>query len=477
MRGFIFFLLLASFANANLLVQTKEESSNAQWTQPRIVLVNSSSESVQNVWLEYVVQVESGRTPILQVFQNAPGVSIELISKSTGLWSVKISYSNPIAPGESHNYGTGVFFGLHLDNWGNWNTSDDPSYKDPIGLMQVNDRIVVQGVVSPISSSSQAIVSSSSVSGSCATQMFYDGETHLHMDFLPYDWPEPYELKTNHGILGQLLQPPYLRVSGQKSISDDWVSLYRLPTQLDLRGAIFSFQIYSTGLSQWRFRFQDSEGRASTYQTESLPVSTARTIQLPVNSEDIAGFDASKVVGVFFEATHVPAYTYAHTYLDQIQVECGPMAQSSSSAVVSSSSLNSSSSILFSSSSAVGRLLVQVVGSGLVKPGTDFAFDVGRSIQLWFEPTYASKLIELVLDSKSISISNPLNLIGDGKDHLLDVVYEADPGLMRDLEVHIGEHGRANLEGSFLVRQGSDHTLYFYPDVGYQLKSITGDLY
>lgn len=151
--------------------------------------------------------------------------------------------------------------------------------------------------------------------------VFYDGNA-ASATFSPNDWPEGIEVGANWGNLGADLNPPYLRMSGQKQNADDWVSALVLPNTSDFSAGSFDFTLRSGSSIPWQIQLEDVLGRKSAGVAVVPVIDQAQKVVLPValfltNSS----FDISHVAKVYFNVPAHPAWNYAHNFLDNIRLE------------------------------------------------------------------------------------------------------------------------------------------------------------
>lgn len=515
LRAIFLFTLFAVQAFATRAVTASSQITDEwNWTQVKITLQNTGTEVLTGLTVEYLFTVDEGKAPAFQLHVN-DGVQLSMVQVSGNNWKILAQYSAiALEPGQILNNGNSLYFGIHNTDWTQWNFSDDQSFLNSGTAFLPNDKIWVtdsQGnllwgnsgnssvqLLSSANTSSSAVfssaalssmggISSSANSGECATvEYFYQGGMGSldSRTFSPFDWAESaLEDPTNwaqvQGMAG--LNMPVMRTSGSKPFVDTWVSAYRLPGERDFENAFFAMSLVSLNASQnsvghrrWEFSLMDNQGLVSGTVGYDLPETGTQLVRIHASQFSIpSGFNMNRIVAVNFILPNVPAQQYAHNFFDNIRLECGDGPGYSSNAT-------SSSSVVVASSSATtpaGVLTVSVNGLGSVTPGGQISALAGSQISLLVTPWAGQELQSVYFDNQQSQVSSDgyWRWTTDGGNHTLHVNFGSDPGNMRALRVYHGSHGKTSISGVYLVPNGSQYTVHFYPDRGYKVGPVVLD--
>lgn len=161
--------------------------------------------------------------------------------------------------------------------------------------------------------------------------LYSDGSDGGQMIQTGMTFPEMPEWKTNWGYLDGM-EPPYIRLSGMKSLQGDWkglLSFPALPLRVDdgaLRLKVRATQNVSFGV--W---LANSSGTSKTYYVD-LGANETQSLEIPLSSFGVSsGMDVANIgIGLF----HVPQYQYTTLFIDDVGFSCVAVASSSSGTVV-----------------------------------------------------------------------------------------------------------------------------------------------
>ncbi len=111
-----------------------------KWTRPIIEIRNNSAEAIQAGWyFDYYFTLSQNQYPNLQSFW-VPDAQMSLVAIDKENYHVRIVVNKDLNPGQSYQ----SQFGMHLDSWQHWYTSNDWSNNGNLGPDWVlNDKIPV----------------------------------------------------------------------------------------------------------------------------------------------------------------------------------------------------------------------------------------------------------------------------------------------------------------------------------------------
>lgn len=132
----------AAIKTPNVRVVAKEENSSSTNASTVVMKVeNVGSIPVQGFEVRYYVR--DTETPVFDSYSNM-FAEASLVHSAGDLYYVSYRYKNVILnPGESSDYGDGVKFAVHHENWQNWDASDDPSHDGLTQEFAATESIVI----------------------------------------------------------------------------------------------------------------------------------------------------------------------------------------------------------------------------------------------------------------------------------------------------------------------------------------------
>lgn len=145
-------------------------------------------------------------------------------------------------------------------------------------------------------------------------------------------FPESPEWTANWGNLGGM-EPPYIRLSGQKNSGGDWkgeLSFSKLPVYV--KGGNLKVKLRSTQKGRAAIWLAGNFGKSSQYYTE-MDANKTYDVTVPLSALNLNGIQPISQVGVGL--MNVPVYQYTTLFVDDIALTCG--ASSSEDAPTNSS--------------------------------------------------------------------------------------------------------------------------------------------
>ncbi|MBQ7080529.1 MAG: hypothetical protein IJM92_12935 [Fibrobacter sp.] len=132
-------------------------------------------------------------------------------------------------------------------------------------------------------------------------------------------FPELPEWKANWGNLGNMV-PPYIRLSGIKSVQGDWkglLSFSQLPLHVD--GGVLRIKARPTQNVKFGIWLKGTTSESGAYYAE-LTANKTHSLEIPLATLGVTGaFDVVNVgVGLF----QVPQYQYTTLFIDDIEFSC-----------------------------------------------------------------------------------------------------------------------------------------------------------
>ncbi|HEX2958167.1 MAG TPA: PA14 domain-containing protein [Chitinispirillaceae bacterium] len=130
------------FAATSVKVLSKDEAmGETNISKPRIYIENTGTTTLTYFDFYYKLTTENYLTPFLEVYY-APGIEVSLLP-SGGDYFVKYHVTGAnLAPGKKFPDADGCIVGLHYNNWGPWDKTNDYSYK-PTPTFVENNHISV----------------------------------------------------------------------------------------------------------------------------------------------------------------------------------------------------------------------------------------------------------------------------------------------------------------------------------------------
>lgn len=190
-----------------------------------------------------------------------------------------------------------------------------------------------------------AIVANAQV---CKEALLYDGSsTPGSMENSSF--PEMPEWSANWGYMDGL-NPPYIRLSGQKSVASDWTgALVFRSLPKTVKGGTLRMKVRSTqnvNFGTWL------SGKAGTGNVvfSSIPANTTKAIEIPI--EKLMGNQETIVEKIWVGLFGVPQYQYETFFIDEVSLSC-TMDGSSSGVSANASSVASENTGEVSDSSIV----------------------------------------------------------------------------------------------------------------------------
>ena len=137
-------------------------------------------------------------------------------------------------------------------------------------------------------------------------------------------FPEAPEWSANWGVISrgetEALDPPYIRLSGQKDRAGDWtatLSLSKLPVAV--QGGNVALKVHSTQKAKLGFWLESDAGRSVT---KYFNLEANRTYALQVPVADLVGHAKATIKKVGLGLFGVPAYQYTTLFVDDISLSC-----------------------------------------------------------------------------------------------------------------------------------------------------------
>jgi RHS repeat-associated protein len=130
------------FAATSVKVFSKDEAmSETNISKPRIYIENTGTTTLDHFDFYYKFTTENNETPFLETYYT-PGAEVSLLP-SGGDYFVKYRVTGAsLAPGQSFPNTDGCIVGLHYNNWGAWDKTNDYSYKSTSTFLE-NNRVSV----------------------------------------------------------------------------------------------------------------------------------------------------------------------------------------------------------------------------------------------------------------------------------------------------------------------------------------------
>jgi len=157
------------------------------------------------------------------------------------------------------------------------------------------------------------------VAEECQTAVLYDGETKTQAGLNSGStWPEPPEILTNWGEKDGLL-PPYIRFSGQKNETNDWVGVLRFDTQPVVSGGDLSFKAHATKSVQLSVGAVFESG---VIPLDMFSLQADNTVSIDLNLQEVELGLPSELLGIELKLNQVPAGEYVTVFFDDFSLTC-----------------------------------------------------------------------------------------------------------------------------------------------------------
>ncbi len=126
----------------DLVAQSKETSSEANFTKPRILIENTGLQTVSNFQVYYYFTAAEGKTPVLEDWYTPYSTpSIEFVKDD--IYRVRLDFFGySLEPGQIFPTADGLAIGLHYNDWSVWNKNDDPSYNPSTSFVDNSNMVV-----------------------------------------------------------------------------------------------------------------------------------------------------------------------------------------------------------------------------------------------------------------------------------------------------------------------------------------------
>ncbi|NLD99463.1 MAG: RHS repeat-associated core domain-containing protein [Fibrobacter sp.] len=120
-------IMIPVSAAVSVKIFSKQEAlTEVNISRPRIYIQNTGSESISNITYYYYLSVEDNKVPVPDLYYvNGHTVTIENMGNS--LYRVSYTITGSIAPGQSFPDASGNTVGIHYNDWGNWDKTNDYS--------------------------------------------------------------------------------------------------------------------------------------------------------------------------------------------------------------------------------------------------------------------------------------------------------------------------------------------------------------
>lgn len=154
----------------------------------------------------------------------------------------------------------------------------------------------------------------------CNETMLYDGSSmNGKMDEASRSFPEAPEWQTNWGNQDGMI-PPYIRLSGQKSVKSDWkgsLDFNGLP--LNVSGGNLKVKVRTTQNAKLGFWLVTDAGNSKTvYRT--ISANATNSLEIPLSELQGSGTVSVKKIGVGI--FNIPAYQYTTLFIDDVSFTC-----------------------------------------------------------------------------------------------------------------------------------------------------------
>lgn len=132
---------------ASLLAQVEarlwaETPADKQWARLHVAVDNRSTTSLSGLKAAYDLIIPFGKIPILEAW-DLGGVKVRLEKRSDQDWRLWLENGQALAAGTTWNQGRGVFVGVRLSDWSQWNPQSAPSFDGNTGAWKLNSKISV----------------------------------------------------------------------------------------------------------------------------------------------------------------------------------------------------------------------------------------------------------------------------------------------------------------------------------------------
>jgi hypothetical protein len=144
MKRLILLLALAVQAMAGQIDARfmSETLGSSQWARWRVAVDNGTTQVLSKPKVAMDVTVPSGKTPAFQGW-DLGSTSLSMVQIDSVTWRVWIVSSADVAAGETWNQGNGVYFGIHLTDWSNWDASSSPGFDGNTGTWATDTMVMV----------------------------------------------------------------------------------------------------------------------------------------------------------------------------------------------------------------------------------------------------------------------------------------------------------------------------------------------
>ena len=162
----------------------------------------------------------------------------------------------------------------------------------------------------------------------CKSTTLYSGsEGNGFMEETTRTFPEAPEWKANWGNFPNM-QPPYIRLSGQKNVMGDWSGALVFPQEAPAQGGTVHLDVRATQNVKFGLWLDSGLGGGKRF-TRDLKANETASLDIPVNEIALGG--AFSLKKLWIGLLGVPAYQYTTLFIDNVSVKCPAGAVSSES--------------------------------------------------------------------------------------------------------------------------------------------------
>lgn len=171
------------------------------------------------------------------------------------------------------------------------------------------------GVLGTLVSASIAVAAP----GDCVDSELYSGlaSQSVFMDEVSRTWPEAPEYFTNWGMLDGM-QPPYIRLSGQRDVVQDWKGVLHFSNYV-VNGGNLQLQVYATVAVELAVSVITSEGESTG---KIIAIEGLKTKDLSIPLSELGVSTPIQIEGVAVALIQVPKSQYTTVFFDDVRLTC-----------------------------------------------------------------------------------------------------------------------------------------------------------
>lgn len=153
----------------------------------------------------------------------------------------------------------------------------------------------------------------------CKSTTLYSGsEGNGFMEEATRTFPEAPEWKANWGNFPNM-EPPYIRLSGQKNVKGDWTGALVFPQEAPAQGGTVHLDVRASQNVRFGLWLDSGLGGGKRFVRE-LKANETASLDIPVN--EIVPDRAFSLKKLWIGLLGVPAYQYTTLFVDNVSVQC-----------------------------------------------------------------------------------------------------------------------------------------------------------